>query len=202
MAFVAGKDKSCSQCGMKAVSPQSERESTEISHMVARLKALAVESRTLNTEKHHERTWRNFSTYMTSVIGREPTDANPYHCVGYIMSLDDKGTEILHEVACPAANSSTKKQRRCNCPLRAKASSIDTNIGWLSACFRALAMSGEYDPRTCSGKWQPVQVSCCQVLPRCHGERTTEERCSPTAGTRLRWYCLQPHGRLLPAASW
>ncbi len=197
---MAAKDKFCSQCGLKAVTPQSEREAVEMRHVSARLKALAADSKTLSTEKNHERTWRRFGEYMTTVIGRDPTDANPYHCVGYIMTLDDNGTEILHDVACPFKTNSTKKRRQCDCPLRAKAGSVDTNIGWLSACFRALAISGEYDPRTCSGN------PCRSAVVRCYRAATAKEQLRKGVAPRqalvfdgtvynhMICYCLQQAG--------
>ncbi len=110
-----------------------------------RFRELMLTSKSVATEKHHKCTLANFTDFLAT-IGKQPTYANPYNCMAFLMSKDKGARELLHAATCTQKSTSNKKTPTCSCPLRAKSASVDTTIGWLTAVLNDLGLTGEYDP--------------------------------------------------------
>ena len=137
-------------CGWRELKLASKRESARLSFVSLRYRELAVTAKTLATEQHHSSTLRRFIAHITD-MDVDLIDVNPMHVMSYLMSLDANAREVLHTLECTSKATKKRSLATCGCPPRAKAGSIDTNNGWLSACFNELGKTGEYDPRTGAG---------------------------------------------------
>lgn len=149
-SFMPASKRYCGDCGMKETLPVTQAEVDSTAHALIRFRELMLTSKSVATEKHHKRTLTNFTDFLAA-IGKQPTNANPYNCMAFLMSKDKGARELLHNPTCSQKNTSNKKNPTCGCPLRAKSTSVDTTIGWLTAVLNDLGLTGEYDARNGSG---------------------------------------------------
>ena len=143
--------KFCSSCGRRTAVASSPKELAELQRVALRVTSLSVTARGMATDADHKAEWARFAVYMQTRNDRDPVDATPLHIIGYLMDRDAAGQKILHAVTCETRTATKQSRGACTCPVRLAFKTVDSKIGYLSACFNALAITGEYDPRTSAG---------------------------------------------------
>jgi integrase len=129
----------------------SSREAAVLAKIAVRTTSLAYAAKGIQTELQHKQEYARFEKYMCEEVGRKAVDAIPWHICGYLMSLDTVGKNIVHDITCSAKGGTKAARGGCTCPSRLKANTVKKVVANLSACFNALAMSGDWDPRSRAG---------------------------------------------------
>lgn len=141
--------------------------STRLTEVVRFPSALALRRRTTleerlrglaqhktSTARQHESVRVAFLAYLREECGQEAHLgwARPSDVIGYLVSKDETGTIVMHEKWCAQWGvRTTKKARTCACPVRAAASAINTQQGWLQAVFRDAGFTKPYCVSTATG---------------------------------------------------
>ena len=169
LSFMPANKRYCSDYGMKETLPVTQAEVDSTAHALIRFRELMLTSKSVATEKHHKRTLAKLTDFLAT-IGKQPTNANPYNCMAFLMSKDKGARELPHAARAHKRASPTRKNPTCGCPLRAKSTSVDTAIGWLTAVLNDLGLTGEYDPRNGSGN------PCKSAVVRAYNKTTALEQ--------------------------
>jgi integrase len=146
-----------------------------------RLHQLAVSGKTAKTDKRHATFSSEFSKFMAETGGLQLIQATPSDVVAWLMSKDDRSRTTVHDIGCPKRGTTSESHKtRCptGCPRRLKASTIDSDIGTLRACFNALGITTDYDPIRGSGN------PCISYLVRDYLYKSTKEQLGAGVTTR------------------
>lgn len=106
------------------------------------------------TAKQHEAVKLAFLEFLSDEFGRkaELAWATPSDVVAFLASKDAGGTLVVHNSVCPQwGQRTTKKARSCECPVRAAASTINTQQGWVQAVFRDAGFTKPYCVSSATG---------------------------------------------------
>ena len=107
-----------------------------------------------DTTSRHRAVATELLAFMSALGVDQPVlyDVTPRDVVYYLMSKDVTGQTVVHARSCEDWGQRTAlRNKRCGCPVRAAAGTVDTVRGTVSALFRDIGLTAAWDAGACTG---------------------------------------------------
>ena len=137
----------CQHCGFQpALSPVSARASRvsldlpTIDHRISSLQSVRAAK---PYEKQKCSLYLELESFLSSLpTPKSPISASPTDVIRFLVWKDSKGKTKVHAPSCPNFGSHSK--RKCRCPTRLAAGTVNSTIGKLRAIFNSVGRTGDW----------------------------------------------------------
>ena len=133
----------CQNCGFQPAPPSVSTSATRVSLDLPAIDRRISSLQSARAAKPYERQKCNLQLQLESFLSSLPTpksliSASPKDVIRFLVWKDSKGKTKIHIPSCPNFGSHSK--RKCSCPSRLAAGTVDSTIGKLRSIFNSTGL--------------------------------------------------------------
>ena len=137
----------CQHCGFQpappSVSARTSRVSLDLPAIDRRISSLQSVRAAKPYEKQKCSLYLELESLLSSLpTSKSPISASPKDVIRFLVWKDSKGKTKVHAPSCPNFGSHSK--RKCRCPTRLAAGTVNSTIGKLRAIFNSVGRTGDW----------------------------------------------------------
>ena len=131
------------QPALPSVSARTSRVSLDLPAIDCRISSLQSVRAAKPYEKQKCSLYLELESFLSSLpTSKSPISASPKDVIRFLVWKDSKGKTKVHEPSCP--NFGAHSKRKCRCPTRLAAGTVNSTIGKLRAILNSIGWTGDW----------------------------------------------------------